>query len=338
MMDKVAVVILNYNGRGFLEKFLPKVVSCSQEASIWVIDNASTDSSLKFLSDSYPGLRVVALTSNLGYAGGYQEGLRSIGAEYYVLLNSDVEVTNGWLEPMLQLLENDPFIAACQPKMLSHHLRDSFEYAGAAGGFIDMLGYPFCRGRVFDNIEIDNGQYNDTREIFWATGACLFVRSSAYQKVGGLDHRFFAHMEEIDLCWRFKMEGFKVYYQGLSVVYHVGGGTLDSGNPFKTYLNFRNSILMLIKNDSRQSLYWKVPLRFVIDFLILLRLVLAGNFRGASAISKAHVFVVKNLKEYTKNRARKNLATLTGCYRGISPLAYTFGQKEYQSLEGRIVK
>lgn len=338
MIDKVAVVILNYNGRDFLEKFLPNVVSYSRGANIWVIDNASTDSSMDFLNASYPDVLVVQLSSNLGYAGGYQEGLRSIRAEYYVLLNSDVEVTKGWLEPMLQLLENDPSIAACQPKILSHHLRSSFEYAGAAGGFIDVLGYPFCRGRVFDTIEMDNGQYNDAREIFWATGACLFVRSSAYHQAGGLDQRFFAHMEEIDLCWRLKMEGFKVYYQGLSVVYHVGGGTLDSGNPFKTYLNFRNSILMLIKNDSWNSLYWKVPLRFLIDFLILLRLMLGGNFRGAMAISKAHLFIVQNLNGYTENRLRGSLATLAGCYKGVAPLVYPFGQKEFKSLEGRIVK
>lgn len=332
MKPEIAVVILNFNGRDYLSRFLPFVIEFSPEAAIWVIDNASSDSSAQFLQSSFPEVKIVELDSNLGYAGGYQKGLKQIQADYYVLLNSDVEVTERWLPPVIELMENDKSIAACQPKILSWHLRDTLEYAGAAGGFIDVLGYPFCRGRVFETIERDKGQYNDQLEIFWATGACLFVRASAYHQVAGLDPDFFAHMEEIDLCWRLKMAGYKVFYQGGSHVYHVGGGTLSSAHPFKTYLNFRNSIVLLLKNDAIQSLWWKLPARFFIDFLILVRFALSGEWQAAKSISSAHVFVVRNLLKYKQMTPKVKLKKLRGVYSSILPFAYLFGKKDYQRL------
>lgn len=336
MRPTIAVVILNFNGRDYLTRFLPIVTQYSSEATVWVIDNASSDSSAQFLEISFPEVKIVQLDSNLGYAGGYQEGLKQIQADYYVLLNSDVEVTERWLQPVIELMENDKSIAACQPKILSWHLRDTLEYAGAAGGFIDVLGYPFCRGRVFETIEKDEGQYDDQLEVFWATGACLFVRASAYHQVGGLDPDFFAHMEEIDLCWRLKMSGYKVFYQGESHVYHVGGGTLSSTHPFKTYLNFRNSIVLLLKNDAIQSLWWKLPIRFFVDFLILIRFLLAGQWRAAQSISNAHVFVVRNILKYRHIRPKAALKAFTGVYRSILPFAYLSGKKVYVQLRKEI--
>ncbi|WP_416866864.1 MAG: glycosyltransferase family 2 protein [Imperialibacter sp.] len=336
MSPKVAVAILNFNGKDYLDRFMPSVIDFSPEADIWVIDNASTDGSVDFLKKNFLDVKIITLEENLGYAGGYQAGLAQIDADYYVLLNSDVEVTEGWLQPMISLLEADETIAACQPKILSWHLRDTFEYAGAAGGFIDILGYPFCRGRVFETLEKDSGQYNDQLEVFWATGACLFIRSTAFNEAGGLDATFFAHMEEIDLCWRLKMAGYSVYYQGESVVYHVGGGTLDSSNAYKTYLNFRNSIVLLLKNDVSRSLWWKIPVRFSIDFLILLRFLVSGKADHAKAISNAHVFIVRNFSKYRPAQPKKALKMLTGAYKGIAPLAYLAGNKVYSKLRGRI--
>ena len=336
MSPKVAVAILNFNGKDYLDRFMPSVIDFSPEADIWVIDNASTDGSVDFLKKNFLDVKIITLEENLGYAGGYQAGLAQIDADYYVLLNSDVEVTEGWLQPMISLLEADETIAACQPKILSWHLRDTFEYAGAAGGFIDILGYPFCRGRVFETLEKDSGQYNDQLEVFWATGACLFIRSAAFNEAGGLDATFFAHMEEIDLCWRLKMAGYSVYYQGESVVYHVGGGTLDSSNAYKTYLNFRNRIVLLLKNDVSRSLWWKIPVRFSIDFLILLRFLVSGKADHAKAISNAHVFIVRNFSKYRPLQPKKALKMLTGAYKGIAPLAYLAGNKGYSKLRGRI--
>lgn len=336
MSAGTAVVILNYNGKSFLDQFLPTVIECSPGADIWVIDNASTDGSVQFLAKNFLDVRIVQLGTNLGYAGGYQEGLRHIEAKYYVLLNSDVEVTPNWIEPMKALLDSDGTIAACQPKILSWHLRDSFEYAGAAGGFIDPFGYPFCRGRVFTTLEKDTGQYNDVREVFWATGACFFVRASAFASAGGLDPAFFAHMEEIDLCWRLKMAGHKVMYQGSSTVYHVGGGTLSSTSPYKTYLNFRNSIMMLLKNDPLKTLWWKIPLRFTIDFIILVKLMVSGQFANARSISRAHMYVIKNLRKYRLHNSRQSLGSMKGVYRGVAPISYTLGRRLFSQMEKKI--
>ncbi len=333
MKPSVAVVILNYNGKEYLDQFIPTVIEYSPQAEVWVIDNASTDDSVEFLRKNFLDVKLLELEGNFGYAGGYQKGLEQIEADYFVLLNSDVEVTSNWLSPMITLLENDVQIAACQPKVLSWHQRDTFEYAGAAGGFIDILGYPFCRGRVFETLEKDVGQYNDQLEVFWATGACLFIRASAFRQSGGLDADFFAHMEEIDLCWRLKMAGHKIYYTGNSVVYHVGGGTLSNSNPFKTFLNFRNSIALLLKNDAPASLWWKIPLRFTIDFLILLRFLFSGQAKHAKAVSDAHVYIVKNLSKYKQLSLKKSLKTLIGAYRGISPIGYLMGKKSYEKFK-----
>ena len=336
MNPSVAVVILNYNGKTHLEAFLPGVVKYSSEAEVWVVDNASTDGSVAFLRDQFPQVKLHQLAANMGYSGGYYEGLKHITADYYVLLNSDIEVTEGWLAPMSKLLESDPGIAACQPKILSHHLRDTFEYAGAAGGFIDILGYPFCRGRVYNTLEKDHGQYNDQLEVFWATGACLFVRASAYHEVGGLDPTFFAHFEELDLCWRLKMAGYRIFYQGMSYVYHVGGGTLSSTSPYKIYLNFRNSNLLLLKNEIKRNLWWKLPLRFTLDFFVMIGFVLRGKTANAKAIHDAHKFILRKRRMYSGSRSRSSLSGHSGVYSGISYFSYLTGKKTYSDLKNRI--
>ena len=243
---RVAVVILNWNGRFFLEKFLPSVYNSSYPNLEFVIgDNASTDDSVVFVQENYPSVKILTNKTNLGFAGGYNAILKRVEADYYVLLNSDVEVTQNWIEPVIDYMESYPDIVAAQPKILAYHEKNKFEHAGAAGGFIDKYGYPFCRGRIFNDVEEDNGQYNTPMEIFWATGAALFIKSTAWKASGGFDDDFFAHMEEIDLCWRLKRMGYRIGYVGESVVYHVGGGTLNTSNPKKSYLNFRNNLVML---------------------------------------------------------------------------------------------
>ena len=250
-MDKTAVVILNWNGVEMLTRFLPQVIDYSRDdAVVYVADNASTDNSLEVLRKHFPEVHLVVLDKNWGFAEGYNRALEQIEAEYYVLLNSDVEVSHHWLTPMIEFMDNHPDVAACQPKLLSEKSRDSFEYAGASGGFIDCYGYPFCRGRMFDTVETDNGQYDYATEILWATGACMVVRASDFKEAGGFDARFFAHSEEIDLCWRMSLMGKKIYCIPDSFVYHIGGATLPKNNPMKTYLNFRNNLTMLYKNLS----------------------------------------------------------------------------------------
>lgn len=305
-MTKVAVVILNYNGEKFLQQFLPSVLHYSKEAAIVVADNASTDKSLKILATEFPTVRVISLTKNYGFCGGYNRALKEITADYYVLLNSDVEVTEGWLESIIQLMEEDKQIAAVQPKIKSYHQKNHFEYAGAAGGFLDSLGYPFCRGRLFDVIEEDTGQYNDVCEIFWATGACMVVRASVYNQLEGLDEDFFAHMEEIDLCWRMKQAGYKIYYQGNSTVYHVGGGTLSKVNPRKTFLNFRNGLYLITKNMELPHLLWKLPLRLLLDYIAAIRFFLTGQGTHGFAILKAHYAFARNLIMMCKKRKKNS--------------------------------
>lgn len=251
---KTAVVILNWNTEGFLKEFLPGLlhsVEKVQGAEVIVADNASTDGSLKVMQDLFPQVRTMAFDRNYGFTGGYNKAFEQIGSEYFVLINSDIEVSEDWLGPLMDWMDNHPECGACAPKLHSWQEREKFEYAGAAGGYIDRFGYPFCRGRVLKRLETDNGQYDDPKDVFWATGACLMVRSSLYRKLGGLDERFFAHMEEIDLCWRMQLEGFKVTVVPQSIVYHVGGGTLPATSPFKLYLNFRNNLLMLENNLAR---------------------------------------------------------------------------------------
>jgi GT2 family glycosyltransferase len=293
-MDKLAIVILNYNGRGFLEQFLPTVLQYADNHPVYVADNGSTDDSLTVLRANFPTVRLIELATNGGYAGGYNAALDAVrnqfgGAEYYCLLNSDVEVTPGWIAPILMLLESNPQIAACQPKIRDYNRRDYFEHAGAAGGFLDWLGYVFCRGRVFATFERDLGQYNDNRPVFWATGACLFVRAAVFHQTGGFDTAFFAHMEEIDWCWRTQRAGYQVWACGQSVVYHVGGGTLPKANPHKTYLNYRNSLFMLYKNWPADGWLWpKILFRLVLDGLSSLLFLKVGQWQDVVAILRAH--------------------------------------------------
>ena len=287
-MTKVAVVILNYNGQKFLETFLPSVVENNDGYEIIIADNASTDNSIDFLKSNYSNIKVIQLTNNEGFAGGYNNALQKIEAEYYVLLNSDVEVSSNWTKPIIDLMDNNTSIAACQPKIRSYHQKTHFEYAGAAGGYIDWLGYPFCRGRVFDSYEQDLGQYDDTKEVFWATGACMFVRAKVFHDLGGFDTHFFAHMEEIDLCWRMKNAGYKVMYSSVSMVYHVGGGTLHKSNPRKTFLNYRNGLAMLYKNLPSNKLFSTILLRLVLDGISGVKLLIDGSFSDFLAVIKAH--------------------------------------------------
>lgn len=287
-MTSIAVVILNYNGRIFLEKFLPSVINNADGCEIIVADNASTDDSVEFLKNTYPKIRLIQLTDNQGFAGGYNETLNQVSAEYYVLLNSDVEVTPNWIRPIIDLMSANKLIAACQPKIRSFHQKTHFEYAGAAGGYIDWLGYPFCRGRIFDFYEEDLGQYNDTKEVFWATGACMFVRADVFHSLGGFDTNFFAHMEEIDLCWRMKNAGKQIFYCSNSVVFHVGGGTLHKSNPRKTFLNYRNGLSMLYKNLPANKLVSTLLLRLILDGISGIKLLIGGSFSDFWAVIKAH--------------------------------------------------
>lgn len=289
MSKKTAVVILNWNGRHFLEKFLPEVIRYSgDDAEIVVADNASSDDSIAFLQKTHPSVTIIENHSNEGFTGGYNRALEKVNAEYFVLLNSDVEVTPDWLQPMVRLMDANKKIGACQPKILSYNDKTKFEYAGAGGGFIDKNGYPFCRGRIFSHLETDHGQYNDERPVFWATGACMMIRSSVWKEMDGLDENFFAHMEEIDLCWRLQRAGYQVYYCGKSTVYHVGGGTLPKNNPRKTYLNFRNNLLLVFKNA--QPVEFRVIYRFrqILDAIAATKFLITNGYADFKAVFDAH--------------------------------------------------
>ena len=301
---KTSIVILNWNGAKYLEMFLPSVIEHSTlpNVEIVVADNASTDNSIEILSQKFPTVKIIRLDKNYGFAEGYNRALNLIDAEYFVLLNSDVEVTNNWIQPIVEMMDADDRIAACQPKLCWYDNKPMFEYAGAAGGFIDKLGYPFCRGRIFSDVEVDAGQYDDATEIFWATGACMFVRAGCFKKAGGLDGDFFAHMEEIDLCWRLKGMGYKIMYNPHSVVYHVGGGTLPKTNPFKTYLNFRNNISLLFKNSFEGSLGLLLFKRMLLDGVAALRFVAAGEFGNFRAVFRAHIYLYANFKTMARKR------------------------------------
>lgn len=293
-LPKTAVVILNWNGRKFLEQFLPGVVaSAGNIAQVIVADNHSTDDSLAFLQQQYPAIHVIVLDQNYGFAKGYNEALKQVEADYYVLLNSDVEVTPGWLQPMISLLDGNASIGACQPKLLSFHQRTMFEYAGAAGGWLDKYGYPFAKGRVFDTCEEDKGQYDTSEPIFWASGAALFIRAKLYHQLGGFDEYFFAHQEEIDLCWRMQLAGHSVYSCPASVVYHVGGGTLPKGNTLKTFLNFRNNRIMLSKNLPWQKKLWVMPVRGFLDAVSAWKGLFSGDGGYFMAIVKAQLAFIR---------------------------------------------
>lgn len=299
-MKQVAVVILNWNGKALLEQYLPSVVKYSPNADIIVADNASSDDSLSFLAENYPHIRVVQNDKNYGFAEGYNKALESIENELILLLNSDIEVTENWLDPLVEVMK-DETIAGCQPKIASFNDKGKFEHAGASGGFIDRNYFPFCRGRIFDHVEEDKAQYDDTREIFWASGAALLIRNKLFKEVGGFDSRFFAHMEEIDLCWRIKSRSFRFLVVPESTVYHLGGGTLPYSSPKKVYLNFRNSLMMLIKNHEGfllPKLFWRMSL----DGIAGLRFLLRGEFAQVAAVWRAHMYQYLNLRSLLKSR------------------------------------
>lgn len=307
LSKKVAVVILNWNGKSFLENFLPNVIKYSSSAQIIVADNNSTDDSINFLKAHFPQVTLIINKVNDGFAKGYNTALKQVDAEYYVLLNSDVEVTEDWIEPIIELLDSDKNIAACQPKILDYYHKNKFEYAGACGGFIDKYGYPFCRGRLFNVLEEDNGQYNTAIEIFWATGACMFIRSKAFWKVGGFDDDYFAHMEEIDVCWRMKNCGYKIYVEPKSVVYHVGGGTLNKLSPRKTFLNFRNNLITLTKNAAPKFLFFKILYRMILDGVAAFKFLFEGSGSHFIAVIKAHFSFYAHLPSTLKKRDEMRL-------------------------------
>lgn len=324
----VAVVILNFNGQFFLEKFLPSVFN-SKYPNLKIVlgDNNSTDGSVAFVREYYPLIEIISNKGNFGFAGGYNAILEQVEADYYVLLNSDVEVTEDWILPVVEYLESDPQLVAAQPKIRSYHQREKFEHAGAAGGFMDRYGYPFCRGRLMNHLEDDLGQYDTNRTVFWATGAALFIRSSAWREVGGFDDDFFAHMEEIDLCWRLQLRGYKIGVCTDSTVFHVGGGTLDTSNPQKTYLNFRNNLVMLQKNLSFWNLVWVIGIRLWLDLFALIKFLAAGKAKDAWAVSRAHQYFFKNIfKTAKKRKETRSMARLAGVYPGL--IVYDFFAKK----------
>ena len=301
-MKKIAVVILNWNGVKLISQFLPSIIANSEEATIYLIDNASTDDSVKLVSQNFPNVTIIKNDFNFGFAKGYNIALEQIEEEYYALVNSDVEVTKDWLKPVISSFDSNNDIGIIQPKILDFKNKEYFEYAGAAGGFIDKYGFPYCRGRIFDTIEKDSGQYNDEAPIFWASGACFFIRKSIYRKLNGFDDDFFAHQEEIDLCWRALNLGFKVRYIPSSVVFHVGGATLNESNPKKTFLNFRNSLLMLTKNLPENKLIPIVFTRLILDGLAGIQFILQGKFIHCWAIIKAHFHFYHLINKTLKKR------------------------------------
>lgn len=310
-MKQTAVVILNYNGAGMLRRFLPSVIKYSPEASIYVADNGSSDESCDVVRNEFPAVKLMVLDHNYGFAEGYNRALAQVDEEYAVLLNSDVEVTRGWLSPMTQFLDSNPEVAACQPKLLSFKQKDFFEYAGAAGGFIDKWGYTFCRGRIFNTVERDRGQYDDTTDVFWATGAALMIRNEVYKNNGGLDGRFFAHMEEIDLCWRLRSRGYRIACVPQSHVYHVGGATLKKENPQKTYLNFRNNLLMIYKNAPDCQLKKIMLFRKVFDNVAALKFLASGDYAAFKAVRKARRDFKAMRSGYDKARAENMKLAVT---------------------------
>lgn len=318
---KVAVAILNWNGLTHLKTYLPSVVEHSKEATIAVIDNGSTDASTEWLKATFPEVRIIRLAENLGFAGGYNAGLKQIEADVYVLLNSDVRVTHNWIAPVLEMMASG--YVACAPKLLNDSAPDLLEYAGAAGGHMDRDGFMFCAGRIFDKYETDHGQYNSNREVFWASGAALFIRSEAWHAVGGLDEDFFAHMEEIDLCWRLKNRGHRIGVCGKSVVYHLGGGTLQKVNPFKTYLNFRNNLVLLMKNHHRAVWPWMLTRRMALDGIAAWKFLLEGNGRLFLAVFHAHMAFYKGFFGTWAKRRSEAIAIHDGHFPGpLLPMNY----------------
>jgi GT2 family glycosyltransferase len=342
---EVAIVILNYNGREWLSKFLPDVVKFKSEFSkIVIADNCSTDDSLSFLKEHFSdSVEIITLSQNNGYAGGYNEALHKLEADYFLLLNSDVAVTENWMTPLLEAMEADFNIAICQPKILSYETPSSFEYASAGGGWLDILGYPFCKGRVLSHVELDTGQYDQPAEIFWASGASFMIRAPIFKAIGGFDAAYFAHMEEIDLCWRVKRAGFKIVCIPESKVFHVGGGTLNYESPRKVFLNFRNSLFTLLKNEPFNQFLWKIPARFILDGFAAILYLVTKEHPFVTAIFKAHLSFYKNFRKVLQHRFQGNLLirsmrtkernTATGRYRGLIILDYyLFNKRTFREI------
>jgi GT2 family glycosyltransferase len=329
---KIAIVILNWNGRLLLERFLPSVVKYSEEATIYVADNASTDESVLFLKNRFPLVKVLQNTENGGYAKGYNDALKQVPQELILLLNSDVEVTQGWLKPIQNEFENDSKLVAAQPKVLDYKNKTHFEYAGAAGGFIDALGYPYCRGRIFNTLEEDTGQYDDISTIFWASGACLAIKNEAFKNIGGFDEDLFAHQEEIDLCWRLQLEGGLIKYIYNSKVYHLGGGTLSTKNPKKTFYNFRNSLLVLVKNDASNRLIVKIISRLVLDGVAAFKFLLSGKPQHMFAVLKAHISFYVLLFKFINKRPNTGVSISYYSVRSIVFQYYLKGYRTFKEL------
>lgn len=335
-MKTLAVALLNYNGRQHLETFLPSVVEHSQPHRVILIDNGSTDDSIAYLEEHFPSVELIRFNENHGFCGGYNRALKIIDTDYVVLLNTDVEVTANWITPVLDLLESDEKLKAAQPKILDFKNKTHFEYAGASGGYIDRLGYPFCRGRLFESLEEDTSQYDQNREIFWASGSSLFVERNTFNQLGGLDEHFFAHMEEIDLCWRIWNAGFKVAACPESTVYHLGGGTLNKQNPKKTYLNFRNGLSMLLKNETTAALFWKIPLRIMLDWVAAVKISLDSGFSHGLAIAKAHWHFLLRSINYIKGRKQTQRHKKSPRFQGLIVFQYFIkGRKTFEQLPNK---
>jgi len=331
---KIAIVILNWNGKLLLEKFLPSIVTYSDfdHVEIYVADNASSDDSVAFVKQAYPQIKIVQNIVNGGFAKGYNDALQHVDADIYALVNSDIEVTGGWLKPMIAAFENEPNTAIIQPKILDYKNKNKFEYAGAAGGFIDKFGYPFCRGRIFSTLETDKNQYNDETEIFWASGACFFIRSAVFQELQGFDEDYFAHQEEIDLCWRTKNSSKTIKYVGFSTVYHVGGATLKEANPTKTFLNFRNSLFSLVKNLPENKLVPIILARLVLDGFAGLKFLMELKPLHFAAILKAHFSFYRHFSKMLKKRKK---SAKTANYYKLNSIVWQYfilGKKKYDSL------
>ncbi|QNM86633.1 glycosyltransferase family 2 protein [Polaribacter pectinis] len=331
---KTAIVILNWNGQKLLEQFLPSVVNFSlNEAEVYVADNASTDTSISYIKEFFPTVNIVENLINGGYAKGYNDALQSIDADIYCLLNSDIEVTENWLKPVLNVFKTDEKTAIIQPKLLDFKDKKKFEYAGAGGGFVDLYGYPYCRGRLFNELETDKGQFNDVSEIFWASGACLFVRSKVFHQIGGFDEDYFAHQEEIDLCWRTQNIGYKVKYVGTSKVYHVGGATLQETNPHKTYLNFRNSLLNVVKNVPKKWFLFVVFSRLILDGIAGLKFIVELRPIHTWAILKAHLSFYKNFFKFLGKRRKLQKKQDYNLHTSIVWQYFALGRKKFEDLK-----
>ncbi|MCA0429375.1 MAG: glycosyltransferase family 2 protein [Bacteroidetes bacterium] len=330
----IAVVILNYNGSHFLKKYLPNIIVNSTQATIYVVDNGSTDDSINYLN-TIDNIKIIKINKNLGYTGGYNFALKQLNETYFVLLNSDIEVTPNWLIEPINLLNNNEEIAVCQPKLLDLNNKTKFEYAGAAGGFIDKYGYPFCKGRLFETLEEDKEQYNNTEEIFWASGACLFIKSEIFKKTGGFDEKYFAHMEEIDLCWRIKNMGYKIFYEPKSIVYHLGGGTLNKANPKKTFLNFRNNLSTVLKNHHSPFISLIIFYRLCLDGIAAIKFLIEGYPKLVWQVLKAHFnfyiwlpVLLKQRKDLKRQTKTINIKNTTAMYNGNVVWQYFIKKKK----------